>query len=221
MRHETDSWYDTLPAVLLGIRAAWKADIGASPAELLYGEPLRLPGEFFAPTQPDNEDESFVAKLRRHFRRIQLVPASHHGERPVFVHQDLQSASQVFVRTDATRPPLQPPYVGPFRVVRRDAKFFVVGMKGKEKAVSVDRLKPSYILAAEDGRHDAGGTSGPPPAIDIADRSRTGATSNPLREKGPFPQALGGVRHLGDIFFCNTTGGGHCTVASIPPPQPY
>jgi cleavage and polyadenylation specificity factor subunit 1 len=164
MCHESDRWYDTLPAVLHGIRAAWKADIGASPAEILYGEPLRLPGEFFAPSKPESEDETFVAKLRRHFRRIQPVPAPHHGQRPVFIHQDLKSASHVFVRTDATKPPLQPPYEGPFRVVRRDAKYFVVDVKGKEKAVSIDRLKPSYTLAAEDGRHDAGGTTGPTPA---------------------------------------------------------
>ncbi|XP_017463028.1 PREDICTED: uncharacterized protein YagA-like, partial [Rhagoletis zephyria] len=31
-----ESWYDALPAVLLGLRAAWKDDIETTPAELVY-----------------------------------------------------------------------------------------------------------------------------------------------------------------------------------------
>ncbi|KAI5731027.1 hypothetical protein M8J77_003513 [Diaphorina citri] len=46
--HHTDRWTDILPTVLLGIRAAWRDDFKASCAELVYGEPLRLPGEFLA-----------------------------------------------------------------------------------------------------------------------------------------------------------------------------
>ncbi|XP_063994836.1 uncharacterized protein LOC135172612 [Diachasmimorpha longicaudata] len=47
--HENPTWTEVLPTVLLGIRAAWKEDLQASAAELAYGEPLRLPGEFLAP----------------------------------------------------------------------------------------------------------------------------------------------------------------------------
>ncbi|KAI5734812.1 hypothetical protein M8J77_010696 [Diaphorina citri] len=46
--HHTARWTDILPTVLLGIRAAWRDDFKASCAELVYGEPLRLPGEFLA-----------------------------------------------------------------------------------------------------------------------------------------------------------------------------
>lgn len=43
---QTSTWTDELPAVLLSHRATIKEDIGATPAEMLYGEPIRLPGEF-------------------------------------------------------------------------------------------------------------------------------------------------------------------------------
>ncbi|KAJ8378080.1 hypothetical protein AAFF_G00248750 [Aldrovandia affinis] len=43
---EGDAWFDTLPWVLLGLRTAPKADLGASSAELVYGQPLHAPGEF-------------------------------------------------------------------------------------------------------------------------------------------------------------------------------
>ena len=38
------NWCDTLPMVLLGMRAAVKQDINCSVAEMVYGEQLRLPG---------------------------------------------------------------------------------------------------------------------------------------------------------------------------------
>ncbi|KAJ8398641.1 hypothetical protein AAFF_G00421690 [Aldrovandia affinis] len=41
---EGDAWFDTLPWVLLGLRTAPKADLGASSAELVYGQPLHVPG---------------------------------------------------------------------------------------------------------------------------------------------------------------------------------
>ncbi|CAM1323272.1 Uncharacterised protein r2_g3179 [Pycnogonum litorale] len=39
-------WSEHLPIVLLGLRNAVKEDLQASPAELVYGTTLRLPGEF-------------------------------------------------------------------------------------------------------------------------------------------------------------------------------
>ena len=43
-----DRWSDTVSAVLLGIRATYREDLHASAAELMYGETIRLPSEFFA-----------------------------------------------------------------------------------------------------------------------------------------------------------------------------
>lgn len=45
--HDNQQWTKTLPIVLLGLRTVLKEDINASPAELVYGETLRLPGDFF------------------------------------------------------------------------------------------------------------------------------------------------------------------------------
>ncbi|KAI0241039.1 hypothetical protein LSAT2_002963, partial [Lamellibrachia satsuma] len=40
------NWLDELPWVLLGIRTAPKEDLGCSSAELVYGAPLTVPGDF-------------------------------------------------------------------------------------------------------------------------------------------------------------------------------
>ena len=46
--HATERWTEVLPIVLIGIRSAWREDLKAIPADLVYGETLRLPGEFLA-----------------------------------------------------------------------------------------------------------------------------------------------------------------------------
>ncbi|GBL87523.1 hypothetical protein AVEN_165141-1 [Araneus ventricosus] len=45
--YATLNWSEVLPTVLLGMRVCLKEDIGVSPAEMVYGQCLSLPGEFF------------------------------------------------------------------------------------------------------------------------------------------------------------------------------
>ena len=44
---EPNSWMTTHPFILLGIRTAFKEDIGCTTGELVYDSTLRLQGEFF------------------------------------------------------------------------------------------------------------------------------------------------------------------------------
>jgi cleavage and polyadenylation specificity factor subunit 1 len=50
MCHADQQWTEVLPLDLLGIRTAFKEDLQASVAELVYGEPLTIPGELLIPT---------------------------------------------------------------------------------------------------------------------------------------------------------------------------
>ncbi|CAH2070726.1 unnamed protein product, partial [Iphiclides podalirius] len=100
MGHE-ETWYKSLPVVLLGMRAALKEDLQCSPAQLVYGEPLRLPGELIAPTPaPDRVEDltNFATQLRLQMARLRPTPASRHGQRPVFVSKNLLTATHVFLR---------------------------------------------------------------------------------------------------------------------------
>ena len=70
------------------------------------------------------------------------MPVVHHGTPPSRLCSALDTASHVFLRVDAVRRPLTPPYEGPFPVVHRSAKTFKILRNGKSITVSVDRLKP-------------------------------------------------------------------------------
>ncbi|KAK3786405.1 hypothetical protein RRG08_011721 [Elysia crispata] len=48
-RTTSPNWLDELPMVFLDICSYWRADLDCSPAELVYGSTLRIPGEFLQP----------------------------------------------------------------------------------------------------------------------------------------------------------------------------
>ena len=143
-------WTAALSTVLLGLRTVLKEDLRCSTAELLYGEQLKLPGEFFVKSENEMPQHELLIKLRAIIEKLRPTPASHHSNHlKTFVHPDMATASHCFVRTDAVRKSLQPPYTGPFPIVERGPKFFKIEIKGQHKNVSVDRLKPAFILATE------------------------------------------------------------------------
>ncbi|XP_067616671.1 uncharacterized protein Atg4b isoform X2 [Eurosta solidaginis] len=49
-REDTNNWYDELPVILLGLRSIYKEEISATPAEMVFGQNLRLPGELVVPS---------------------------------------------------------------------------------------------------------------------------------------------------------------------------
>ena len=110
-------WIDALP--LLGIRTALKEDIASTAAEMVYGTTLRLPGEFFTPSQPNSlpDPADYVFNLRSHMQTIRP-----HTPRPTLRNSNiidgLATATHMFIRHDAVRKPLQPPYDGPYLVLK-------------------------------------------------------------------------------------------------------
>ena len=142
-------WTKSLPTVLLGLRTVLREDFKTSSAELVYGQPLRLPHDFFVPSANDQLQSGFAQNLRRHFDLIRPVPAARHNKERIFVFKELYTCSHVFVRTDAVRKALQQPYEGPNQVIKRNDKYFTIIIRGKENTVSIDRLKPCFTEASD------------------------------------------------------------------------
>nr|XP_037273185.1 uncharacterized protein LOC119165098 [Rhipicephalus microplus] len=150
MCHPHSTWLEALPAVALGQRATFKPDIQATPTELVYGEPLRLPGELLSTPTSDvtsSDPSDFVTRLRRTMSALRPSPAARHTKPTLFVFKDLETCSHAFFCNDTVRAPFQPPYSGPYKVICRDDKTFTLQISGKDVRVSIDRLKPSYILS--------------------------------------------------------------------------
>ena len=147
MCHASSQWTEVLPLVLLGMRSAWKEDIQASPAELVYGEPLLLPGQFLSPTNEHTTADvtDLATRLRAHMAKLTPTATTWHSKSTFYIPRDLANSSHVLMRLDHVRKPLEQPYAGPYKVLKRQPKYFQLEIRGKQVNVSIDRLKPAYI----------------------------------------------------------------------------
>lgn len=147
-----ERWSETLPMIMLALRCVFKDDIKATPAEMVYGENIKLPCDFFEDINDDSFGAEFVQELRELIRKIQPVPASNHANNKVFVQKDLQTCTHVFLRDDAVRPPLKTPYDGPYEILSRNDKTFEILVKGRKIRVSIDRLKAAFLPIDEQSK---------------------------------------------------------------------
>ena len=118
-------------------------------SEMVYGQPIKLPGEFFTESSIHTTPEAFANNLKKQMEFLRPRPSHHKTSQKVLVHKDLKTCSHVFLRVDRVRKSLEPPYEGPFLVTERTPKYFTIEIKGKEMNVTIDRLKPAFILANE------------------------------------------------------------------------
>lgn len=168
MCQQTDSWVEKLPTVLLGLRTAHKDDIDASPAEMLYGQTLRLPGELLDDSTPaprPNNETEFVRNFRERMRKLRPTSTAHHSAEKPFVHTALTDCTHVFLRNDKVRAPLTPPFDGPYRVLDRNNKYFKIEVKGRHTNISIDRLKPAFMATDGQNSPPVTGTSTETPDI--------------------------------------------------------
>ena len=124
------NWLKDLPWVMLGLRTSLKEDLGKTPAELIYRHQLNLPGSVVDTGVPPGEHHG-------------PTTVKHHDTPVTYIPKGLMTAKSVWVRNDAVRKPLDTPYTGPYPVIQRNEKFFIIRVFGQERPISVDRLKPA------------------------------------------------------------------------------
>ena len=163
----SNTWADSLPMVLLGLRSAYKDDLQACTAELVYGTTLRLPGQFFdvSARSSVNPTSDLVCKLKQTMQKLQATPTKLHT-RTTYVSKKLDTCTHVFVRQDHVQKPLDMPYKGPYRVIHRTRKYFILDLDGRQDSVSLDRVKPAFIDPSRDDRDDSGSDDADPKLVD-------------------------------------------------------
>ena len=157
-------WIHHLPWVLLGLRTTPKEGINISAAEMVFGQPLVVPGEFFPcytnPTDPTHTDLQAARWAARQF--TPCLP-THPTHRDTYIPKSLQSTNYVFVRQDLVKPALSPPYRGPYRIVQRSDKAYLLNIHGKQDWVTLDRLKPAHVEPMDYVTHTRTGRQSRPP----------------------------------------------------------
>ncbi|GFQ63982.1 pro-Pol polyprotein [Trichonephila clavata] len=158
--HAPTKWTESIPLVLLRLRTALKEDLQCPSAELVYGSTLRLPAEFFETPSLNVDPHEFLKNLRAVMDQLKPVATTSHGNKIVFLYPALETCSHVFVRHDAVKKLLQTPYDGPYLVLKRTEKMFIIEQNGKQSTINIDRLKPAFF---ENSHHSSAPTISPPP----------------------------------------------------------
>ena len=78
-RLNSAAWMDELPWVLLGLRTVPKDDLGTSSAEMFYGAPLTVPGDFVSPPS-EIDPAGHLQQLRDSVGTLAPVPTALHGQ---------------------------------------------------------------------------------------------------------------------------------------------
>ena len=166
---EPVNWFWHLPCSLLSIRTTLKPDIGASPADLVYGEGLTIPGSVIPSSQSNNDNTQrriALDHLRLEVARLQPTSTSAHRSPRIHVPDSLANASHVFVLRGGHQPSLSSPYMGPFRVVSRSQDSYRIALPGRGvDSVNIARLKPAVVAEDDDddGEHPVTPPTPPPP----------------------------------------------------------
>lgn len=173
-RGGSTTWTDELPTVLLGLRTTIRNDM--SPAMMTYGSTLRIPSDFFMPTQLKVDDADYVRSLVRTMTSLSPSTRTNTQQSKPFIHKELANCTHVFVRNDTVRKPLIPPYDGPYEVIKRYEKYYKLQLPNRTSVISMDRLKPAFILREDDDDRYAGATQ---PKPDMPYVTRSGRVSKP------------------------------------------
>ncbi|XP_014774197.1 uncharacterized protein LOC106871939 [Octopus bimaculoides] len=140
-------WSEYLPLVLLGCRDLIKEDLDYSPAELVSGTPLSLSGQMLAPVDLSTQDPAmYIHRLLKYMQELPPMSTRHHTTKSS-VPKDINSWTHVFLRNDAVKTPLTPPYMGPYHVLLHTDKLYTIDINGKKETVSIDRLKGTYTVS--------------------------------------------------------------------------
>jgi hypothetical protein len=122
MCHADQQWTEALPLVLLGICTAFKEDLQVSVVELMYSEPLRIPGELLTPTVNPVDPAHLITEICQHMAHLRPVPTARHASPATFMHSNLDKCTHVFLCQDTTRWALEPPTADPARSCHRERR---------------------------------------------------------------------------------------------------
>lgn len=144
-RSNSNNWALELPIVLLGIRTAFKTDLKCSAAELVYGQPLRIPGEIVVKSNQSESSSPDIEKFKKAMQSLFPQKPRQSKHDLCYYPKNFNDCTHIWLRVDAVRTGLQPPYQGPYKVTRKMEKFWVIERNNKEVTVSIDRIKPAHL----------------------------------------------------------------------------
>ena len=142
------SWVQSLPIVLLGIMRIVPNDEGFSPFSAVTGSHMQIPRLITTESQTEFTSDAitYLAKSMKEIDFQNLSEGKFHSTPRSHIPEALKTCTHVWLRVDRVRKALEAPYTGPYAVLeRRDKVFVIKDLSGASHTVSTDRLKPAFL----------------------------------------------------------------------------
>lgn len=147
IRARQENWFFALPVVLLGYRMT-PNQTEYSPFTAVTGAHMLCPSVVIGQQQsiPTNKDtlQDFIKEMQE-IQFYDFASGSIHSVPKPYIPKDLFTSSKVWMRVDRIRKSLEAPYTGPYEVIQREPKYFILRLPQGDTSVSIDRLKPAYV----------------------------------------------------------------------------
>ena len=146
------NWYASLPIVLLGLRMSPNS-LNYSPFTAVTGAYMLCPHPLIEKdktiTTTNETLQHFVAEMQS-INFYDFATGDCHSTPSPYIPKDMYTVPKVWLRVDRVRRSLEAPYTGPYEVVRRHPKYFILKLPQGETSVSIDRLKPAFLTINSD-----------------------------------------------------------------------
>ena len=86
------------------------------------------------------------SKQSKRFKKSRPTAPAKRINKHTFICQELKDAKYVFIRRGPQAGSWQSLYEGPYQVIERENKKFVVQVRGRKETVTIDQLKPAYVI---------------------------------------------------------------------------
>ena len=197
------NWFTSLPIVMLGLHM-YPNTHNFSPFTAVTGSSMLFPRLLLSSETPSTTHDT-IKQLIDDMKSVDfesLAIGDCHSPPSTYIPSDLKHCSQVWLRVDRVRKSLEAPYTGPFEVITRYPKFFVLNLPRGHTSVSIDRLKPAYLPSAQTPNPS------PPPSQPTSPAPPTpppvSPASSDVSHTAPPPSALSRTRSGRSIRFSRT-----------------
>ena len=185
LMNESRNWEDKLPFALLALRTALN-ETGTSPAIMMYGEPLRVPGTLLNDhTRYPNDFSSFTKQLCDTLKQVQQYVKQPEQLDLTPINFDHQ---YVYLKAPFKRNMWASTWQGPYKVLDTQGPVIRIERNGVPHNVNIDRVKPATVLLSSN---------------DLIDRlPNSNQQRNPNRQV-PITIQSRPLHHQGDIDWYN------------------
>lgn len=149
-RTDHDHWATHLPAMMQGLRTAFKQDLECAAVELAFGTTLCLPGDVLSHPDPTSMliPSEHVQGLQDFFTKICPAIPCTHGSKADFASPALQNCTLIFLCRGTLKLVLIPTYTGLFAVLEHTKSMATIQLPERQDVVSLDWLKPAFLEAS-------------------------------------------------------------------------